>query len=567
MEQQTKDIVIQLVGGRANISFQKQHNDYLELHLKDQSIVKVEQITELSGVYDCHFETGVLKVIENPKYKRDVRKEHTMTKSKESHKYDKLASFILESVGGKENIISLTHCVTRLRFVLKDEDKANKAALEGEEGILTVVKSGGQYQVVIGNTVSFVYEAVCRIAGLQGNTSANENDDDVKGKNVVAKLLDIISSVMTPMLMVLSAAGMIKGLLTLTVVMGLVSKDSGTYTLMYTAGDAFFYFLPIILGYTASKKFKSNEFIGLALGSVLVYPTMVNLTTSGEALGTLLSGSLSMDYYTTFMGIPVIMPASGYTSSVVPIILAVFFAAKVEKNFKKIIPEIVRPFLVPVLTLAIMVPLTYIIIGPIAAELTNILNIFFSAIYDLPLVGGLLAGALVGGGFGILVLFGLHWALIPMAITNIAANGFDYILTASICGQFAAMACGIVVFFRTNDIKLKNISIPATISQIMGVGEPLMYGIMVPYKILFIGNCIAGAAGGAFIGLIGAKTYIMGGLGGVFGLTYYINPITNSLSDLTLVLIGIAIAFIVSAIFTFITFKDKEKTNEEKIAA
>lgn len=281
-------------------------------------------------------------------------------------KYDGLARIIIQNVGGRENIISLAHCVTRLRFKLKDESKANTEVLKATDGIVTVMKSGGQYQIVIGNHVPDVYDVVCEHAHLAGNGAVSEDAEDGGEKmGLGARLIDLISGVFQPFLGVLCAAGIIKGLLALWAFIasqsGIDVTASGAYQLWYSIGDGFFYFLPIILGYTAAKKFKMNEFIGMALGISLTYPALVNLT-SGELIGSLFAGtSFEMNYYTTFFGIPVIMPSSGYTSSVVPIVIAVACAAWLEKKLKKVIPDVIKTFIVPVVTLAVMVPLTYLV--------------------------------------------------------------------------------------------------------------------------------------------------------------------------------------------------------------
>ncbi len=227
-------------------------------------------------------------------------------------KYDGLARIIIQNVGGRDNIISLTHCITRLRFKLKDESKANTDILKATDGIVTVMKAGGQYQVVIGNHVADVYDVVCEHAHIVGDAPTASDDGGSEEKmSLGARLMDIISGVFQPCLFVLSAAGIIKGLLALWAFIagqsGIDVTTQGAYQIWYAIGDGFFYYFPIILGYTAAKKFKSNEFVGMALGVGLVYPNMVAIT-GGDVLGSVLAGTaFQMDYYTTFFGIPVSM--------------------------------------------------------------------------------------------------------------------------------------------------------------------------------------------------------------------------------------------------------------------
>lgn len=469
-------------------------------------------------------------------------------------KYDGLARIIIQNVGGRDNIISLEHCITRLRLRLKDESKANTEVLKGTDGIVTVIQSGGQYQIVIGNHVPDVYAVVCEKAHIAGNASSEEASGEKM--SVGARLIDIITGVFQPALSVLCVAGIIKGLLAVWSFFGGASVTaSGAYMMWYAIGDGFFYFLPIILGYTAAKKFRCNEFLGMALGIALTYPSMVGLT-GGEVLGSVLAGtSFQMDYYTTFFGIPVIMPASGYTSSVVPIVLAVACAAWLEKRLKKVIPDVVKTFIVPFLVLVIMVPATYLVIGPIATFLCNIIGVVFGAIYGLPVVGGLIAGILVGAFWQVLVIFGLHWGLVPLAMINLASLGYDFILSPYFAASFAQSMVVLAIVLRTKDQKLKNIAIPAFISGIFGVTEPCIYGITLPKKKPFVISCIASAIGGGIIGLMGCRSYSMGGLG-VFGLPVFIDPATNSAYSLLWVVLAMLVAMAVGFILTFITYKD-----------
>ena len=497
--------------------------------------------------------------VELPDYQR-AKKENLLMASK----YDGLARIIIQNVGGKSNIISVAHCITRLRFKLKDESKANKEVLESTDGVIKVMQSGGQYQVVIGNQVNDVYDAVLDVGHFQGAGTVDEDgnavDDggsDGKKKSPVSILIDVISGVIQPTLGVLAATGIIKGLLALFDFLGWIPSTSGTYQVWYAVADGFFYFLPIILGYTAAKKFKMNEFIGMALGIALCYPNMVNIT-SGEVLGSVFTGTaFEMSYYTTFFGIPVIMPASGYTSSVVPIIIAVAVGCKLEKWLRQVIPDVIKLFIVPFVTLVIMVPLTYLVIGPIASILCNILTVIFSAIYSLPVVGGIIAGLLIGAFWQVLVIFGLHWGLVPLSLINYSTLGYDFILSPYFCVSFAQTFVVLAIILKTRDEKLKKIAIPAFISGIFGVTEPAIYGVTLPKKKPFIYSCIGGAIGGAFIGMMGVRSYSMGGLG-LFGLPSYIDVTgTTGIQSLINVVIGTIIASVIGFVLTWFLYKDE----------
>lgn len=485
-------------------------------------------------------------------------------------KYDALARIIIQNVGGKGNIIGLTHCVTRLRFKLRDESKANTDILKATDGIVTVMKAGGQYQVVIGNHVPDVYDVVCQIGNIQGNAEGSKEEGAKTG--IGAKLIDLISGIFQPTLGVLAAAGIIKGLLALWAFVALKMgfgnvTTSGAYQIWYSVGDGFFYFLPIILGYTASIKMGMNKFTGMALGVGLVYPGMVALK-GAAAIGTLFAGTpFAMGYPTTWFGLPVFFPTSGYPSSVVPIVLAVVVGVYVERFFKKIIPDVVKVFLVPVFTLAVMLPLTYIVIGPVSTVLANALGLAFNYLFSIPVVGGAVAGLLLGAIWQILVIFGLHWSVVPLAFINLGTLGYDYVLSPVFCVSFAQSMCVLAIICKTRDKKLREIAVPAFISGMFGVTEPAIYGITLPKKKPFVISCIAGAIGGGIAGFAHVKAYMVGGLG-LFGLPNYIDPKTNNMDSLIWVLISLVVAMAVGFILTFLTYKDDAPSEiEEKKGA
>lgn len=478
-------------------------------------------------------------------------------------KYDGLARIIIQNVGGKDNIKDLTHCITRLRFKLKDESKANTEVLKATEGIITVMQGGGQYQVVIGNHVPEVYKVVCEHAHIAQETTNSEVEEETSksGGGLGAKFIDLISSVLQPCLGVLGATGVIKGLLALwsfvaSKTLGVDITTSGAYTLWYSVADGFFYFLPVVLGYTAAKKFKLNEFIGMALGFVMAYPNIVNLNTNNELLGSVLSGtSFQMNYYTTFFEIPVIMPSGGYTSTVVPIIIAVACAAWLEKRFKKIMPDVIKGFMVPVLVLGIMSPAIFLVIGPVSTILCNAIGLIFSSIYGIPAIGGMLAGLLVGGFYQVLIIFGLHWGLLPLCIINYQTLGYDMILTPIFICSFAQSGAVLAIYIKTRDKKLKNIALPAFISGIFGITEPCIYGVTLPKKKPFFITCIVSAIGGAITGYAGVKTYMLGG-GSFFALPSFIDPATNSIYSMVWIAICMVGAITLSFIAVYLTYRD-----------
>ena len=548
-----------LAGGEANVAAAVRRGAKLTLTLKDESLADGSALAALPYIAAVSVNNGRLRLELTAQAYEECKKENRLMASK----YDGLARIIIQNVGGKSNIISVAHCITRLRFKLKDESKANKEVLESTDGVIKVMQAGGQYQVVIGNQVNDVYDAVLEVGHLAAAGAVDEEGNAVEEtsgggkKSPVSLLIDVISGTLQPTLGVMAATGIIKGLLALFDFLGLIPAASGTYQVWYAVADGFFYFMPIVLGYTAAKKFKVNEFIGMAIGIALCYPAMVN-STAGTVLGTVFTGTaFEMSYYLTFFGIPVIMPASGYTSSVVPIILAVAIAAPLEHWLKKVIPDVIKLFVVPFVTLIVVVPLTYLVIGPIASILCSILSLFFNAIYSIPVVGGLISGVLIGAFWQVLVIFGLHWSLVPLAMINYSLLGYDFILSPYFCVSFAQTFVVLAIVLKTKDEKLKKIAIPAFISGIFGVTEPAIYGVTLPKKTPFIYSCIAGAIGGAFTGLMRTRSYSIGGLG-LFGLPSFIDTTgVMGLTNMIYILIAILIASVAGFAMTYVLYKDE----------
>lgn len=470
-------------------------------------------------------------------------------------KYDGLSRIIIQNVGGKSNIVGLTHCVTRLRFKLKDESKAQTDILKETDGIVTVIQSGGQYMVVIGNHVPDVFASVVSVGHLESIAQGGGAEDDADGgpkekQNPFNAFIGIITGVFTPCLAVLSACGILKGFLALFSYFGWMDAAGGTYTLLYALADSIFYFMPVLLGYTAAKKFRLPEMEGLVIGLVMVYPTLTSASLAG------------MESF-KFAGIPVIMPAAGdYTSSVIPVICAVAFAAFVEKRIKKFIPDVVKTFVTPLITLCITIPLTFLVIGPIASGAADLIGSLFAAIAN---VSDLLLGAFVGFFWQILVMFGLHWALIPIAMNNMGTIGYDLILVGMFGTTFAQTGAVLAIWVKTKNKKLKSLAAPAFISAIAGVTEPAIYGITLPKKKPFFITCGVAGVAGAALAALGVKCYQMAGMG-VFGYTAYIDAASNDISGMVTAIIISALAVVAGFVLVYLTCKDDEPVKKEKTA-
>lgn len=457
-------------------------------------------------------------------------------------KYDGLAKIILQNIGGKENVEALTHCVTRLRFKLKDVSKANTEVLKDTDGIVSIIQGGGQYMVVIGNHVPDVYDAVIKRGHFEDIVSNSRGMQEKKEKqNPLDAFIGIVTSVFTPVLGVLCAGGIIKGFLALFVAIGILSSTSGTYNFLYSLSDSLFYYFPIILGFTAAKRFGISELEGLIIGATMVYPNVLNGTT--------------FDISNIF-GIPVSMPAAGdYTNSVIPVICAIAFAAWFEKHYKRFIPDTIKLFTIPLITCLVTICMTFWVIGPIASTVSDALGTIFTMVYEF---SPILMGFVVGGLWQVLVMFGLHWAITPLMINNVQTIGFDTIMIGMFGASFAQTGAVIGIYLKSKQKKTKSLCIPSIISGFAGVTEPAIYGITLPKKKPFIITCIIAAITGAMVAASGAKYYIAPGMG-VFGYTAFINTKTGDISGMISAIIISAIALIGGFIAVYLTYKEKDE--------
>ncbi len=473
-----------------------------------------------------------------------------MKEGKQMGKYQALAKEIVKNVGGKENVAGLVHCITRLRFTLRDEGIAKDQVLKNMEGVVTVMKSGGQYQVVIGNHVPEVFEDVMQLLDIGEGEAAGEE----KSGRLLDKAVDMVSGIFQPILGIMAACSMLKGLNTLFVTLGLYSADCGGYLIINAAGDALFTFLPLFLGYTAAQKFKLKPMLGLAVGAAMCYPGIQAgaLSAGAEPLSYILEGTMFRSpVYINFFGIPVI--SVDYTGTVIPVILAVWFASKCEKLFSKYIPDLVKFFFVPMLTLLVTIPVSILFLGPVATFGSTLISEFTLAIRG---VSPTLAGGIVGLTWQILVIFGMHWGFIPVYINNVQTLGYDNVMMPFFACTFATSAVVLAIFFKTKDKKLKEMAIPNFISGIFGVTEPAIYGILLPKKKPFIISCIAGGIGGAFYGFCNFRKFILGGMG-IFELPNMMNP-DGSMGNILVAFAGIGISMAAGFILTMIFYKEDD---------
>lgn len=444
--------------------------------------------------------------------------------------YNKIAKDIIDGVGGASNVSGLTHCLTRLRFVLKNSKKADKEVISHLEGVISVVESGGQFQVVVGTKVEKIYDEMLSMVSIKED---GENDKLKKG-SIWNRILVAITTIFTPMIPAIAASGLLKGILT---VVKIIAASKGgdittnqTYTIILAATDSIFYFMPIILAYTSAKVFKANEFIAMALGGTMCYPVVTALMTESAAV--------------KMFGIEI--TKASYASSVIPIIIGVFILSYIQRFLEKYIPEVLKIILVPGISLMIMVPAVFMIFGPIGIYIGNIINFLYSGMMGL---SPILCGAFIGGMWCVFVIFGAHRVLLPIGINDVALFGRQNLLAFAGAANFSQGGSALGVMLKTKNKNLKTIAASATISAVMcGITEPAIYGCNLRLKKPMIYAVICGAIGGAVMGA-----------GGVYGDAFANNGVLTlatyaafGVKKFIFYLIGVGVAFFGAAILTFL---------------
>ena len=435
-----------------------------------------------------------------------------------------LAQNILKYIGGKENIKDVSHCATRLRFNLKNDSLAQSDHLKQINYVLSIVEQGGQYQVVIGPKVNYVYE---EIVGLLGHDKTNDSDD-VKSKNIFT----VISGIFAPLLPAFAGSGILRGLVILAVQFGLLSDTSGTYQILTVASMTVFYFLPVLLAYTTARYFKTNVIFAMVIGGALIHPDLIAM------MGSTGNGTMS-----EFLGIPVVL--MNYASTVLPIVIAIWAYSYLEKFLRRVIPEGGHLVFVPLISFFVMIPLTLITIGPLTVYLSTGIAAFINTLIES---NRILAGALIGGGWNFLVSIGLHWAVNPIMIQNIAEQGYDYIIPFTFATNFAMMGAALGVWLKAKNQQRKRYALTTALTiAFSGITEPAIYGIAIPLKRPFVAALIGGATGGAYIGAqsVTAQAMVFG------GLTTLPTFAGGADGNLLHAVIGLSIATVVTAILTY----------------
>ncbi|MDX8045583.1 beta-glucoside-specific PTS transporter subunit IIABC [Gracilibacillus sp. S3-1-1] len=464
--------------------------------------------------------------------------------------HKKLAKDILSLVGDEGNIGSVTHCYTRLRFNLKNDDLANKEKIEALDGVIRVQNQSGQFQVVIGNEVEKVYKEMKQLGNVDSETSDDYTEGEKKD-NFIGRFFEIIASIFTPIIPAIAGAGLVKGILGLVTTLNWAPEESDIVAILNIVADAVFYFLPFFLAVSAARKFKTNEFLALALAGGLMYPTLIE---GAQAIAEGGAEGLSL------FSLPI--PFIDYSSTVIPIIISVWLLSYVSKWVDAKMPSALRVIFTPTIILLIMIPFQLIAIGPLGSYLGLGLADGVTWLFER---AGILAGGILGAARPLLVIVGMHYGLMPIAIQNVAVLGYDYLIPVFLMANMGQAAAALAVFMKTKNKDMKTIAASSSISAFLGITEPAMYGVNLRLKKPFIAALIGSGIGGAFVTGLGvtSSAFVLPGLTSlpVFGGSKFIYLI-----------LGLVITIAISMLLTFVLgFKDieskKEKTEDKEVPA
>lgn len=450
--------------------------------------------------------------------------------------YQKTARELVKELGGNDNISNVTHCATRLRFILKDESIVNKERVAKIQGVITTVQAGGQFQVVIGNHVKDAYQFVTELVTVDENADSTSN----KKAGIVSRIIDVISAIFAPFLYTLAACGILQGILGVLVALNAIDTTGGTYQILNFISWTAFTFLPVLISVTASKKFKVNTYIAVVIACALVCPDYIAMVNAGDPV--------------YFLGIKVQLLS--YTSSVIPIILSIWVASYVQRFFEKYLPIVIRNLFTPMFTIAIMVPLTLLAFGPIGNAIGGAIGGIYNTLYNL---NPIIAGIVVGGLWEVLVIFGVHWGITPVTVGNYANLGYDTFTGLQASAVFSQAGAAFGVFLKTKDKELKGVSASAALTGLFGITEPAIYGVNLRLKKPMICGCIAGAVGGAVGGAFRAVSWGYN-MPGIATLPAYFKA--GHATQFIGLLLSILVAFVLGTVLTIIVgFEDNASDN------
>jgi PTS system beta-glucosides-specific IIC component len=470
----------------------------------------------------------------------------------------KTAADVLAAVGGKDNVTNLIHCITRLRFSLKDESIPDPDAIKKIPGVIGAQWSGGQFQVIIGQNVTKVYDECVKL-GVGGGGAIDVNEGDLKQfewtpANVGNAILNYLSKTMVAMIPIMMGGAFFRVIATVMgpLMFGVWAEDSQIYQLFYTwMYDAAFYFLPIYLGYSAADFLGCSKMLGMFMGGILICPDLVALASAGEV------AEMSV------MGIPA--PVASYAQTVLPIVLCMPVLWQVEKLMKKIVPDMLSTVFVPFLTMLVMLPIAYCLLAPLGNRLGDLVG---SALFAFGEYGGFFAVAVIGALWSFLVMTGMHQVLILLAITQIMSGNPDgAVMVGGSIAQWATWGMAFGAFLKLREKNEKMAQLGFSLSGIIGgVTEPEIYGTGFKYMRPLAGMVAGGFVGGALAGLFGVKVYMMGATN-VLGVLGYVDTIGDNPNSFVMGCIASVVAFVVSAVVVYLFGFTKEQLDEDRAAA
>lgn len=450
-----------------------------------------------------------------------------------------LAQKILDLVGGEENLTNVTHCVTRLRLSVKDNQKIRENEISALPGVLGINSVGNQFQVILGGKVTAVHDAFIGLVQLDGQA---EELGKSKG-NLLDRFLDILSGIFVPIIPAIIGAGLLKGVLIFLMFYGWVSTDSDTYQLLNIFSDSAFYFIPILLANSSAQKFKTNPYIAMAIAGILVHPSLVSLMTEKTGL--------------SFFGIP--FTSASYASSVLPIILGVWIMSYVEKGLRKVIPKILQTILVPLLTLLIVAPIILAVLGPIGTIVGNGIGQTFINFY---LAYGWLAGAVLGALYPFLVILGMHVGFTPVMVQSLGKYGVDYMMALFVASNAAQAGATFAVFTKTKNKEFKSMAGTAALNAFIGITEPALFGVTSRLKRPLIAVSIAGAVGGAIAGFFRVEALGMG-TGPLAGIPLFLGK--TFIYYIIAALVSLVLGYVLTLFIGFEDIAEEGKTMDNTI--
>lgn len=458
-------------------------------------------------------------------------------------KYEDLAQQVVEKIGGAENIRSVTHCTTRLRFKVRDESKADDDAIRGIKGVVSVVNSAGQHQVVIGTHVGDVYQDVCAVAHITGDgeveAAPDEVDDMGEKKGVSAVLLDYIMSTMGPLISVLCGCGILTGIVEIISMTGVLAPTDTLYMILDNAGDVVTTYLPVLIGFTLAKRCGMSPILGMCFGLIFCDPDLQNMENA------------------TLFGINV--SGFSYTSSMLPIVVTILVAAPFDRLLKRVLPKSISSFIEPVILFAVVSPIAFAVIGPVMTFVATAIANVVQVIYGF---SPILCGLVLGAAWQVLVLFGVHFMLATIIYPLLFATGSSFLLPLTCISSFAIMGITFAMFLRSKDQKVKEVAFPATVSALFGITEPAMYGLLLPQPKYMVIACVASGIVGAVMGIVNVVAYQPAGLG-IFSVTMALSD--QNPSNILYFVVAMAAATVLGFIAAFIAYRGK--AGEQELAA